>query len=262
MIYSRMLKLHFILIFGFSFFTCAVAAQEVLPKFTLNYDNGKVAVSWLNKYPREIKGISVQRSYDSTKGFSSVANIPFPESGINGFMDNDLPYNRMYYRLFINFDSGAYIFTESKTAEINTTTDFTEILKKIAQEIKTKNPAPAKVNDVINNLSPVNKKTMIKALQDSPGMAEAATEKSRIYVGTDNNVIINIPDFEPGKYIIKFYDDDNKMLFQLNKLKEAYLTVEKVNFRHAGWFYFEIYADHDLMERGKFYIPKDENKNQ
>ena len=78
-----------------------------------------------------------------------------------------------------------------------------------------------------------------------------------IYTAKDNNVVINLPDFELNKYIVKIFEEDNKLLFELNKLTEGYLVIEKVNFLHAGWFYFEIYDQGVLLEKNKFFIPRD-----
>jgi hypothetical protein len=57
---------------------------------------------------------------------------------------------------------------------------------------------------------------------------------------------------------VKFYDENNSLLFVLNKLHETDLIVDKVNFAHAGWFYFEVYESGKLLEKNRFYIPNDE----
>jgi hypothetical protein len=43
----------------------------------------------------------------------------------------------------------------------------------------------------------------------------------------------------------------------IKKITEPYLTLDKVNFIHAGLFNFEVYEDGLLVEKHKFYIPKD-----
>jgi hypothetical protein len=35
------------------------------------------------------------------------------------------------------------------------------------------------------------------------------------------------------------------------------LTLDKANFRHSGLFIFELYDDRIIIERHKFFIPKD-----
>ena len=261
-----MLKIHFILIIFFTFFTGNIFAQEVLPRITIYNNKGKISISWLNTYLREVKAISVQRSYDSIKNFSSIATVTYPDNTVNGFKDEHAPYNKMYYRLFITFDSGAYTFSESKKPVLDSNFDFSEILKKIAAENKNRPAASKKINNIISTLSPAERNSMLKALQNTkaPNQPVPQTRNEEIevkkipliYTGNEGNIIINIPDFEPDKYVVKFYEEGNKFLFELNKLKEGYLIIEKVNFFHAGWFYFEVYTDDKLVEKDKFYIPK------
>ena len=78
-----------------------------------------------------------------------------------------------------------------------------------------------------------------------------------VYTGKDNNIIIALPDAEKKKYSIKFFEDDGSPLFELKKITEPWLTLDKVNFLHAGLFNFEIYSDDILVEKHKVYIPKD-----
>jgi hypothetical protein len=66
-----------------------------------------------------------------------------------------------------------------------------------------------------------------------------------------------LPDYNANKYVVKFYNEENERLFELTKITEGFLIIEKVNFLHAGWFFFEIYKNEILLEKNKFYIPKD-----
>ena len=66
-----------------------------------------------------------------------------------------------------------------------------------------------------------------------------------------------MPDADKKKYSIKFFEQDGTPVFEIKKITETYLTLDKVNFMHAGLFNFEVYADGLLVEKHKFYIPKD-----
>src|SRR5436190_22710839 len=88
-------------------------AQEILPAITVKNLKGKVIISWENEYPIKVKTINVQRSYDSTKNFTTIGSVPNPQKVENGFVDAKPPYNKMFYRVFIFFDGGEYIFSES-----------------------------------------------------------------------------------------------------------------------------------------------------
>jgi hypothetical protein len=70
-------------------------------------------------------------------------------------------------------------------------------------------------------------------------------------------VIIALPDAATRKMSIKFYEEDNSFLFELSKINEPYLIMDKVNFLHTGWFYFSLYENDILVEKSKFLIQKD-----
>src|SRR3989442_816726 len=59
------------------------------------------------------------------------------------------------------------------------------------------------------------------------------------------------------KYSIKFVDENDSPIFEINKITEPYLILDKVNFIHAGWFYYNLYESGMLLEKYKFFIPKD-----
>ncbi|MEO6540407.1 MAG: hypothetical protein ABIN74_05430, partial [Ferruginibacter sp.] len=189
-----------------------------------------------------------------------------PSDAVNGFFDIDVPYEKMFYRLFIVFDSGAYIFTTSKRPENDPNFDLQKNLTKLRDANKT----TAGVSKITGKISTPGNSKISKAskpesqpiAQNEEGKPEVKKEPvsyvSRyIYTGKDNNIVINLPDFNTNKYIVKFYDEANARLFELNKITEGYLIIEKVNFLHAGWFFFEIYKNEELMEKNKFYIPRD-----
>ncbi len=82
-----------------------------------------------------------------------------------------------------------------------------------------------------------------------------------IYTRRDNNLILELPDVATHTYLVRFYDEKDKFLFELNKLYESPLVIEKVNFVHAGWFHFELYGDGKLLEKNRFNIAW-ENKSR
>ena len=83
--------------------------------------------------------------------------------------------------------------------------------------------------------------------------------KPSIYVFTEKegNVSISLPDASIKHYSVKFFDEKNNPLFEINKVKESPLILDKVNFLRSGWFRFELYEDGKLKEKNKFFIPKD-----
>jgi hypothetical protein len=95
---------------------------------------------------------------------------------------------------------------------------------------------------------------------EPPGKPTITYPSSLIFTAKDNNVIIHLTDVNNRKYSVKFFDEAQKFLFEIKRVKEEYLIIEKVNFVHTGWFNFEIYEDGELLEKNKFQITKDPKK--
>lgn len=196
-------------------------AQDTLPKITVTQLGKKVLVSWLNPYTFATT-INIQRSGDSLKNFITIGTVLNVKSSSNGFVDpKEFIPSQQYYRLFISFEGGNYLFTESHRPAKDTL-----------------NITP----DIVNYQQPV--KTWF-------------VPSRHVYTGRDNNVIISLPDADHKKYSIKFFEEDGTLLFELKKIPESYLTLDKVNFIHSGLFNFELYENRIIIERHKVYIPKD-----
>lgn len=217
------------LIFVFLFFLCQKISfgQDTLPKITVTQLGKNVLVSWNNPF-YNVANISIQRSGDSLKNFTTIGSVLNVGPGINGFTDpKEFIPSDQYYRLFISFNGGSYLFSKSHRPGIDTLQEIPEIEKPVAA----KEGAASERNMFIPS--------------------------NHVYTGRDNNVIISLPDAAKRKYSIKFYEPDGTFLFELKKIPESYLMLDKANFMHAGLFVFEIYDNHVIIERHKFYIPKD-----
>lgn len=83
--------------------------------------------------------------------------------------------------------------------------------------------------------------------------------KPSIYIFTekDGNVTLALPDAASKHYSVKFFDDKMNPVFDISRVKESPLTLDKVNFLRSGWYRFELYEDGKLKEKNKFFIPKD-----
>jgi hypothetical protein len=90
--------------------------QDTLPKFSVvRKPNGKILISWRNNYP-EVNQISIQRSPDSVKHFTTLLTVPDPSIPENGFVDSKPPGEIVYYRLFILLDDSHYTFSKPQRA--------------------------------------------------------------------------------------------------------------------------------------------------
>ena len=227
-------------LFLFLFFTAHIlsAQAQSLPFITVKNINNKIVVSWVNDYSKPITALNIQRSYDSLKNYATIGSVLSPQSRENGFADANAPYNKMYYRVFIAFEGGAYLIT-------NAARPVKEIY---GSEVLTQDKFPWNVSN------------RDSGIVYPPGKQEITYPSSTIFTAKDNNVVIHLPESTTKKYTIKFFDETEKFLFELTKLKEEYLIIEKVNFVHTGWFRFELYENGTLIENNKFQILKDAKK--
>lgn len=257
----------------------SIFGQATLPDFTLKNTNGKISIFWLNDYKRPVKGISVQRSYDSAKNFFSIASILNPQNSVNGFIDSTPPYNKMFYRLFIGFDTGVYILTKSQRPEVNTVIDYTRLIQEISaiyekniqlQEEKVRLQKELEAARTAKNKNKVAKTTKPKTVKKNDPtevsediISQVITYPSkRIFTDKDNNVVTKLFNVKANNYVIRFLTEDYKLIFEIKNPPDDYFVIEKVNFRHGGWYQFEIYKNDFLLEENKFYISGEEKKSR
>jgi hypothetical protein len=78
-----------------------------------------------------------------------------------------------------------------------------------------------------------------------------------VYTEKYGNVMVALPDAGKKKYSIRFFEDYNTPLFEIDEVTSTSLVVDKTNFVRSGWFWFELYENGTMKERHKFFIPKD-----
>jgi hypothetical protein len=292
------------------FLTVVLWAQDTLPRFTaIARGPGKILISWHNKYP-VVSQISIQRSTDSLRNFTTLITVPDPKLPENGAVDTKAPHPNFYYRLFIVLDNGNYLFTPSRRPRTNT------------DETTPAVPADKEDNSIVRSLdtrvlfiSPADNRTRnnIKppaSIHGSPGLPIAnsvfvrkgdsvlgqlsgpAVQTFRdsvlrhtrdtlvfvdgdtllikpfvpkevykvspyVFTGKLGNIHITLPEAPKRHYAVKFFDENNKLLFELSEIRDPSLILDKTNFHHAGWFRFELYDGDQLKEKNKFFIPKE-----
>ena len=296
--------------------TVVLHAQDTLPRFSVTVRGpGKILISWRNNY-RVVTQISIQRSTDSLKDFSTLLTVPDPKLPANGAVDK-APHPNFYYRLFVVLDNGKYLFTPSRRphtliaetaaataaaapAETTDTTDETiagvarnRVLIVSPQDNKTR--AAMKLPSTIHGLPELSisntvfirkgdtllgqlSGTAVQSFRDSilrrtkdtlvfidgdtmlikPFIAKEVYKTSPyVFTGKLGNIHVALPEAGKRHYTVKFFDENNKLLFELSEIKDPTLIVDKTNFHHSGWFHFELYDGDQLKEKNKFFIPKE-----
>jgi hypothetical protein len=270
-----------VFLFGI-FITYTSMAQDTLPGFkVLDKGNGRIVISWKNNF-ETINQIAVQRSYDSLKKFTTIYSAPSPELPENGFTDQIKPGTKVYYRIFFALQGGTYFFTPVKSPGFGTVAVVINDVKrdKATELIKEAIKSPTKkifikvsdslyatlidgeylrfkdsiINKTKDTLYPLSSDT-IQILQ----YVQPYVWKSSIYVYTDKEgyVVLNLPEALTKKYELRIFEENDAPVLELKHIKNPYVTLDKSNFYHAGWYKFELIEDGKIKDLNKILIPKD-----
>jgi hypothetical protein len=321
-------------------FSATLKAQDTLPRFTVaTRGPGKILISWHNKFP-PITTLNIQRSTDSLKNFTTLISVNDPNLPENGATDTKATNPNFYYRLFIVFETGQYIFTSSRRPQSNAgptaalaretasretasretaaheptsrdpvsreeEADIKEIAKAASTRVvfvdpaKMERPTGIRTTGRIHSTAPEisdsafsatifvrrgdstiatitgrqiqsYRDSLLKRTRDTlvfvngdtllikPYIApEVYKISSYVYTGKYGNIHVTLPQAPRRQYSVKFFDENNKLLFELSEIRDPALILDKANFQHAGWFRFELYDGPQLMEKNKLFIPKE-----
>jgi len=278
-------------VFSIFCISSVIIAQDTLPRFSVrNISKGKNQVSWTNPYETCIQ-LAVQRSYDSIRFFQTIYAALSPSLPQNGFVDNNAATGgRTFYRIFYVIGGGNYFFTKSKSINTGDLTSGEEtheatIKKRINTEAL--NPLPNYPSEKkFVKIYSHNKDSLLfvmeypeyKNFKDSIAvktkdslLAISNNEvllkryipkyiwKPSIYVFINNNgyVTLSLPLVKSHIYRLIFRDESGTEIFQIKRIKEDQLILDKTNFLHAGRFYFELYEDDKLKEKSSLYVESD-----
>lgn len=175
-------------------------AQDTLPSFTASLkSSGKVLISWRNTYP-VVNQISIQRSSDSLRNFTTLITVPDPHIPENGFVDGKVNGAKMYYRIFILFPNSKYLFTKSRKA-VSEKTEPPLVAVKSVQKEKPKNetqPVPISQKEVLK-LKDSGTVTVNKAPVEEEYLILPKIDNSRIYYLLESSNFKKPSVVNPGK---------------------------------------------------------------
>jgi hypothetical protein len=253
-------------LFFFAFLTVVctqkIRAQASLPDITVKSYGERIVVSWKNDYAKPISNISIQRSFDSLRNFSTIGTVLNPQNLENGYADDKAPYEKMYYRVFISFEGGNYAFSKIHRPEkiLAAHDSLTENNYGIRYFWQLDPDTGEFGNNSIRTVTATNPSDTL-AIPVKPAPEVISYPSKRIYSVRESSVVLYLPEAPEHKYHVKFFDENNRMVFELTKLKEEYLILEKFNFMHSGWFHFELFDDGKLIEENRFFLGKDPKTN-
>ena len=264
----------------FIFISLLTNAQDSLPDFSvINKGDNRIVISWNNPY-KLTRQISIQRSPDSLNNFKSIITVPDPMNRQNGYLDTKAPLDKMFYRLYILVDGSNFIFTKPKRpvsetpivkAVVEKPIDVpvldSVVLKVLDKVVNRQIPDTALTSEEILILKNYRNNKMdrlpdsisrkIDAVIKLKSKPELTIPMYRIISTRDGQVQVTLNDFNEKIYTIKFFEDDDSFLFEIKTIREATLILEKSNFYHSGWFKSELYENGKMVEKNRFFIPKD-----
>lgn len=227
----------FISLSGLLFLFFFSGAQDTLPKFSVKNlgadaeGNARIVLGWVNPYD-SLKQISIQTSHDSLKNYRTLVSLADPNARFNGFADNNALNDHMFYRLFIVTKTGSYFFTPPKRPVLDTSRGVLPVTANGHEAPQLRRPeVAAKKPDFVPSFY--------------------------VYTNKDGYVYINLPDADKQKYRLKFFEEDGTPLFEIKAISRTGLTLDKANFVHAGWFWFELYNDDKLVEKSKIFLTRE-----
>lgn len=260
-------------------------AQHSLPSVSITSSNRRVVVSWLNDYHKPIETILIQRSFDSLKNFRSIGSVLNPLNLENGYLDQQPPYDRMYYRVFIQFPNGEYVIgpssrfiASSESIEpINIRSDSaleTSLLPDLLyvgqkgqlflSYYQKPFDTPANEPDSSNAIDKISdgKESQLlspdaKPIPETKPTLRTAYPSRCVYTNNNQTIILDFRQTQLQEIRVRFLDEQGYPVLELNELPESLLYLERYNFRKSGWYSFEIYEQGKLVEKSKIYVARD-----
>jgi len=212
----------------------ATKAQDTLPGFTASLKTGgKVLISWRNSYS-SVNQISIQRSTDSLRNFTTLLTVPDPQIPENGFVDSKPGSSKMYYRIFILFPNSKYMFTKSRRP----------VVERVEKPTANAKPGPGTKQKTAQGQSKLKQAAPATAVTGS-AVAEPAKTTASITPAASHNADPVPPAEKPleeeEKYLILPKIDNSRIYYMMDnsgmkkpsvanpgKIKSPSIAVEKI----------------------------------
>lgn len=220
--------------------TFASYAQKTLPDLSANAEKGYIVISWVNPYKSGVKAIIVERSVDSNTNFTTIGMVKELNASIQSFVDVTPLAGENWYRVSVVFDSD--IDWKSNVTVVSL--DSMAIVNR--KQVASVDTLQKAVNEAINQKGSVQTNIVTKNVQ------QIEIPKSK-YIFTNpfsGNINIELPNTREYNYFITFYDANNKKVFEIPRIHEDEIILDKRNFQNIGTYKFTILRDEKEFEKG------------
>lgn len=253
----------------------AMQAQDTLPNFSLSrLDSNRVLFQWINP-DTSLRQLSIQQSADSLTGFKTVLTVLNPSLPINGSLINRPLAGKMFYRVYLLYPKGRYIFTPAKYPRTYAPPKIPEPAKPVVNprpNPTTINPLPSHKNDSVRVLPTYTRKdSSATPKKDSIQIKPPPVEKKKkeppppdpykyvpspyLLIDADGYPFLKLPaEWDLSQVQIRFLLESGEPLFTLNDPPFRAFRIDKANFYKSGWYKFEIWYKGNKAEFNRLYL--------
>lgn len=234
-------------------------AQKQLPELELITEQAENLLSWYCQFDG-VKAISVQRSSDSVRNFTTIGMLNNPKKGNQFYRDMHPIVGKNYYRLSIEFGSDLEWFSNTYKCVIDSASFMKAIVEKTklaeqkAAELRLLEQATAaKKNTVTHNNTSATRVPDIKEEKPIPPKPEVFTFMPSDRIFTDpftGHVHIKLEDALSRHYNIRFYDPAKNEVLRISRVSKSFLILDKNNFNSRGIYGFTLFDGSEKIESG------------
>lgn len=245
------------------FISLSVYAQPTLPDMLAGTEKGINILTWTCQYDG-IKSIAVQRSSDSMYNYVTVGYVKNLKKGQQAFIDGHPVPGNNWYRLYIVFNSDLAWNSNRIKLTVDSATIFAkgvvppnDSLQKMADGIKMRMDTSGRsviTGTGIGTDSVSKALSSIKLSLPTPNGDVSSYNYIRSqYVFTNpftGHVNVEVPDVHKHKYTVVFLSPEKRKLFEIPKVTDSPIIIDKRNFQQKGLFQFELLKDGKKLEAG------------
>jgi hypothetical protein len=229
-------------LFTIQFIVLTSYAQQrtQLPNVAIAQNKNTVELKWYCQY-EGVHAISIERSLDSGENYQRIGEPNTINKGEQLFSDTHPVCGSNWYRVQLEFNSG--LLWNSQVAKIYMDSN---------QYYFNRNNKN-KLLEQDSLLAQKNKKSLLVANDTNIDNIDAYSYFKSLYINTlptNGNILVTINDGDIHNYSIKFLDQNEQFLFQVDGIKEKSYSIDKRNFPHKGVYKFQLYKNKEVLEIG------------
>lgn len=227
-----------LLIFVFSVSFFSGKAQAVLPDIQSQTQKGINILSWVCQY-EGIKSIAVQRSADSIYNFATIGYVKNLKKGVQGYVDGHPLPGKNFYRLYIAFNSDLTWYSNRIKVYID------------SSQLMEKSVLPP--NDSLQKMLGSMVSEGGTSINTSAITTYTYTRSQYVFTNPfTGHINVELPDNTAFQdvFSLKFFNQDNAKIFEVPKVSEQSVILDKRNFQRKGLYKFELLKNSKVIESG------------